>query len=61
MNPNELLKAGVFVNRSLMDWYYTKEFKGGVVDLLFDHPNPLRRASMLRWNDENDLINKINT
>lgn len=56
MNPNELLKAGVFVNRSLMDWYYTKEFKGGVVDLLFDHPNPIRRASSLRWNDDNELI-----
>mgnify|MGYP003616031623 FL=1 len=56
MSPNELLKAGVFVNRSLMDWYYTKEFKGGVVDLLFDHPNPIRRASSLRWNDDNELI-----
>jgi len=39
-----------------MDWYYTKEFKGGVVDLLFDHPNPIRRASTLRWNDDNELI-----
>ncbi len=55
MNLKDLLEAGVFVNRSLMDWYYTKEFKGGTIDVLFEHANPIRRASFLRWNG-NDLV-----
>lgn len=55
MNLKDLLETGVFVNRSLMDWYYTKEFKGGTIDILFEHSNPIRRASFLRF-DGNDLL-----
>jgi len=55
MNLKDLLEAGVFVNRSLMDWYFTKEFKAGTIDILFEHANPIRRASFLRWNGS-DLI-----
>ena len=55
MNLKDLLEAGVFVNRSLMDWYFTKEFKGGVIDILFEHANPIRRASFLRWSENRDL------
>ena len=54
-NLKDLLETGTFVNRSLMDWYYTPEFKGGTIDILFEHANPIRRASFLRWNDNNDL------
>lgn len=64
MNLKDLQEAGLFVNRSLVDWYYTKEFKGGVIDILFEHANPIRRASTLRWNNEElvigeELQNKI--
>ena len=55
MNLKDLLETGTFVNRSLMDWYYTPEFKGGTIDILFEHSNPIRRASFLRLNDNNDL------
>jgi choline dehydrogenase-like flavoprotein len=55
MNLKDLLETGVFVNRSLMDWYYTKEFKTGTIDVLFEHSNPIRRASFLRF-DGNDLL-----
>ena len=55
MNLKDLLEPGVFVNRSLMDWYFTKEFKAGTIDILFEHANPIRRASFLRWNG-NDLV-----
>jgi len=51
----ELHASGLFVNRSIMDWYYTKEFKGGAIDILFEHQNPIRRASSLRWKDNGDL------
>ncbi|MDD2895937.1 MAG: GMC family oxidoreductase [Aliarcobacter sp.] len=64
MNLKDLQESGLFVNRSLLDWYYTKEFKGGVIDILFEHANPIRRASFLRWNNEElvigeELQNKI--
>lgn len=64
MNLKDLQEPGLFVNRSLVDWYYTKEFKGGVIDILFEHANPIRRASLLRWNNEElvigeELQNKI--
>jgi choline dehydrogenase-like flavoprotein len=52
----DLLASGLFVNRSIMDWYYTKEFKGGTIDILFEHANPIRRASFLRYDENDDLI-----
>ncbi len=58
MNLKDLLETGVFVNRSLMDWYFTKEFKGGVVDFLFEHPNPIRRANSLKREDGKLLFGK---
>ena len=51
----DLLASGLFVNRSLMDWYYTEKFKGGVIDILFEHANPIRRASSLRFDENGDL------
>jgi choline dehydrogenase-like flavoprotein len=56
MDLKDLLASGFFVNRSLMDWYYTKEFKGGSVDILFEHANPIRRASFLRSDENKDLV-----
>lgn len=56
MNLKDLQEAGLFVNRSLLDWYYTKEFKTGTIDILFEHANPIRRASFLRWNESELLI-----
>lgn len=45
----ETLKTvGPFVNRSLQDWYEVKhegkDLKGGTVDFLFEHANPVSRA-----------------
>ncbi len=51
---------GPFVNRALQDWYTIKDksfgkdpVKGGTVEFLFAHPNPIPLANGLRWeNDE---------
>lgn len=56
MDLKDLLASGLFVNRSLMDWYYTKDFKGGAVDILFEHANPIRRASFSRYDGNGDLV-----
>ena len=52
----DLLASGLFVNRSIMDWYYSEKFKGGTIDILFEHANPIRRASNLRWNEDELII-----
>ncbi|MGP1450066.1 MAG: GMC family oxidoreductase [Wolinella sp.] len=53
-----LLTPGVFVNRALKDWYFTDGFKGGLVDFLFEHANPIRRANSLKRKDGDLLFGK---
>lgn len=52
LEEEKLFTKGLFVNRGLKDWYFTKEFKGGTIDFLFDHANPIRRA-LLQTKDKN--------
>jgi len=58
MPLNELMKEGLFVNRSLCDWYEVDKMKGGVVDFLFEHANPISRASKQRWDGSKLLWGK---
>ena len=52
---------GPFVNRGLQEWYYFNdksfggETKGGVIDFLLRHPNPISKAMSTRWNDNENL------
>ncbi len=52
----ELFTQGLFVNRALKDWYFTDEFKGGTVDFLFEHANPIRRANSIRYDENGDIL-----
>ena len=52
----EALKVrGPFVNRALQDWYTykdektKKEIKGGTIEFLFTHPNPISQANSQKW------------
>lgn len=54
----QLLKPGLFINRAIKDFYYTKEFKGGMIELVFEHANPIKRANSLKWDGNNLLIGK---
>jgi choline dehydrogenase-like flavoprotein len=53
---------GPFVNRGVQDWYYIddKAFggraKGGTVDFLLRHPNPIARAMSVKWDDDERLL-----
>lgn len=57
-----LKQIGPFVNRSLQDWYVVsdKQFgsriKGGTIDFLLRHPNPISHATRLRRDDDDNLI-----
>lgn len=56
LNEDSLFQTGVFVNRSLVDWYFTNNFKGGIVDFLFEHANPIRRALNASSNENGDKL-----
>ncbi len=45
----ELMQTGLFVNRSILDWYFVDDwwdgkFKGGSVEWMFEHQNIISRA-----------------
>jgi choline dehydrogenase-like flavoprotein len=52
---------GPFVNRYLQDWYEIHDkklghIKGGTVELLLRHPNPILKANGIKWGDNDQLI-----
>ena len=57
-----LKTRGPFVNRGLQDWYYIddKTFggraKGGTVDFLLRHPNPIGKALSEKWGEDDRLV-----
>ena len=57
-----LKTRGPFVNRGLQDWYYIddKSFggraKGGTVDFLLRHPNPIGKAMSEKWGEDDRLV-----
>jgi choline dehydrogenase-like flavoprotein len=55
MPLQDLMVEGLFVNRSLCDWYEIEGMKGGVIDFLFEHANPISKASKQKW-DRGRLI-----
>jgi len=46
---------GLFLNRSILDFYEIevegKKAKGGIIDFMFEHANPIRKANILKWQD----------
>ncbi len=54
----QVRSLGPFVNRALQDWYVIDDpafgdrpAKGGTIDFLFAHPNPIPLANATRWRD----------
>lgn len=48
---------GPFVNRALQDWYFIDNdemgrMKGGTIEFLFRHPNPIGRANSQKWGSD---------
>ncbi len=56
-----LKTRGPFVNRGLQDWYFIDDkamggrIKGGTVDFLLRHPNPISKAMSVKWGDDDRL------
>jgi len=53
---------GPFVNRALQDWYVIDDpaiggrGKGGTIELVLEHPNPMPRANALKWGADGKLV-----
>ncbi len=61
----QLKQLGPFVNRALDDWYVINDrqfasqpAKGGIVEFLFSHPNPVSRANSVKWDGDKLLWGK---
>ncbi len=61
LQASAMKTRGPFVNRGLQDWYFIEDkafgprAKGGLIDFLLRHPNPISRAMSVRWNDNDNL------
>jgi choline dehydrogenase-like flavoprotein len=54
---------GPFANRALQDWYFIDNdemgrVKGGTIEFLFRHPNPIGRANAQKWGNDGLLWGK---
>jgi len=52
---------GPFINRGLQDWYEINDtklgrIKGGTIDFLLRHPNPIGRATGIKRDDDDKLV-----
>ena len=58
----ELAKPGLFVNRTIQDFYEIpdpdtgKIIKGGSIDFLFEHANPISKAIRQKWDENGNLL-----
>ncbi len=54
---DNLKVEGLFVNRAIRDWYFlNKNTKGGLVEALFEHANPIRKANSQKWDNNQKLV-----
>ncbi len=50
MKLKDLMVEGLFVNRTIKDWYFLDENrKGGISEALFEHANPIVKANRQKW------------
>ncbi len=52
MDLRDLMIKGLFINRSIKDWYFIEDKKGGICDILFEHENPILRANRVKYQNE---------
>ncbi|MCF6200799.1 MAG: GMC family oxidoreductase [Hydrogenimonas sp.] len=56
----DLMTPGLFLNRSILDWYTLevggKRVKGGLVEFMFGHQNFIRRAALSKYGKDGKLL-----
>ena len=57
-----IMIPGLFVNRAIQNWYeiddnsFNGKAKGGSIDFLWEHSNPIRKAIKQKWDEEGQLL-----
>ena len=60
-DAKKLNMSGVFVNRSLHQFYEIEKdnnskIKGGIIDFLFEHANPIGKSIRNKWNNDDTIL-----
>ncbi len=57
LSKKELFTEGLFVNRTIKDWYFLDDkIKGGISEALFEHANPILKANRSKWSEDGSLV-----
>ncbi len=57
LSQKELFTEGLFVNRTIKDWYFIDDkTKGGISEALFEHANPILKANRTKWSEDGALL-----
>lgn len=60
LNYDDKSFDGLFINRTITEFYEIdingKKQKGGIIDILFEHANPIKKANILKWDNGKLLI-----
>jgi choline dehydrogenase-like flavoprotein len=60
-DQKRLKQRGFFVNRAIQEWYviddqaFGQPAKGGTIDFLFRHSNPMAKANQTKWDSDGNL------
>lgn len=47
---------GYFLNRSIFEWHRMGEQKGGIIELMFEHANPIAKAVRSKYDSKGNLL-----
>ena len=59
---DKINSPGLWVNRAIQNWYEIEDdnfggkIKGGTVDFIFEHSNPMPRINKQKWSSTGDLV-----
>ena len=57
LSHKALFSEGVFVNRTIKDWYFLdQKTKGGISEAIFEHANPIVKANRQKWGEDGHIL-----
>ena len=53
---NSHLYDGLFINRTVKEWYFLNGKKGGICEAILEHANPIFKANKQKWDETGNLL-----
>ncbi len=47
---------GLFINRTVKEWYFLNGKKGGICEAILEHANPILKANRQKWDENGDIL-----